>query len=212
MHATHRFFFTKRSLYLLVLEAGKDENESNLHYWLKMIQSYAEDAPVVVVINKSELPNHRGLNETRLKKDYAPNVCDFFNVSCATAMGIPELRAVIQQQIHTLPHVFDEFPPKYFAVKEALEAKVPRADFIDLTDYEQLCQDQGMIERRDQDSLLRFLHELANVLNFHDPASPYKLQETKVINPEWVTAGVYALLNSPTLKSAWGVARMREGG
>ena len=60
MHATHQFFFTKRSLYLLVLDASKDENESNLHNWLKMIQSYAEDAPVLVVINKGELSDHGG--------------------------------------------------------------------------------------------------------------------------------------------------------
>ncbi len=60
MHATHQFFFTKRSLYLLVFDASKDENESNLHNWLKMIQSYAEDAPVLVVINKGELSDHGG--------------------------------------------------------------------------------------------------------------------------------------------------------
>ncbi len=131
-------------------------------------------------------------------------MCATFSTGRVPGMGIPELRAVIQQQIHTLPHGYDEFPASYFAVKEALEAKVRRADFIDLTDYGQLCQDQGMVERRAQDILLRFLHELGNVLNFHDPASPHKLQETKVFNPERVTAGVYALLNSPPPMSAGG--------
>ena len=43
MHATHQFFLTKRSLYLLVLDARKGENEGNIHYWLKIIQSYGAD-------------------------------------------------------------------------------------------------------------------------------------------------------------------------
>ena len=48
MHATHQFFLTRRSLYLLVLDARKGENEGNIHYWLRIIQSYAGDSPVIV--------------------------------------------------------------------------------------------------------------------------------------------------------------------
>ena len=72
MHATHQFFLTKRSLYLLVLDARKGENEGNIQYWLRIIQSYGADSPVLVVINKNEPPNQLDLNETRLGKDYAP--------------------------------------------------------------------------------------------------------------------------------------------
>ena len=195
MHATHQFFLTKRSLYLLVLDARKGENESNIHYWLRVIQSYGSDSPVLIVINKHEPPNHLGLNETRLRKDFEPNVVGFFKTSCPNGEGIAELKAAIQEQIHNLPHVYDRVPVSYFRVKEELEKEADNKDFIDIADYRDLCIRGGVNEENHQNALLRFLHDLGNVLHFDDPGSPLQLQETKVLNPEWVTGGVYKILN-----------------
>ncbi|MBA3240620.1 MAG: leucine-rich repeat domain-containing protein, partial [Acidobacteria bacterium] len=38
MHATHQFFLTERSLYLLVLSGREDLAEADAEYWLKLIQ------------------------------------------------------------------------------------------------------------------------------------------------------------------------------
>ena len=54
MHATHKFFLTERSLYLVVLSARAGEDEGKLEYWLRIIQSYGADAPVIVVVNKTD--------------------------------------------------------------------------------------------------------------------------------------------------------------
>ena len=42
MHATHQFFLTKRSLYLLVLDSRLTQEENRVEYWLKIIQSFGE--------------------------------------------------------------------------------------------------------------------------------------------------------------------------
>jgi internalin A len=47
MHATHQFFLSKRSLYILVLDGRKDEKPE---YWLKLIENFGGDSPVLVVI------------------------------------------------------------------------------------------------------------------------------------------------------------------
>jgi adenosylcobinamide-GDP ribazoletransferase len=39
MHDTHQFFLTKRSLYLLVLDARLDEGENRVDYWLRIIDA-----------------------------------------------------------------------------------------------------------------------------------------------------------------------------
>jgi internalin A len=49
MHATHQFFLSKRSLYILVLDGRKDEKTE---YWLNHIKSFGGDSPVLVVLNK----------------------------------------------------------------------------------------------------------------------------------------------------------------
>ena len=166
MHATHQFFLTKRSLYLLVLDARKGENEGNIHYWLRIIQSYGADSPVLVVINKNEPPNQLDLNETRLGKDYAPNVLGFFKTSCSEGTGIAELRAAIEEQVERLEHVHDRVPASYFRVKEELEEQAREKDFLDIDEYQGLCQTHGVKEQSHQRTLIRFLHDLGNVLNF----------------------------------------------
>ena len=56
MHATHQFFLSKRSLYILVLDGRKEEK---IEYWLKHIESFGGDSPVLVVINKIDRPGAR---------------------------------------------------------------------------------------------------------------------------------------------------------
>ena len=211
MHATHQFFLTKRSLYLLVLDARKGENESNIHYWLRIIQSYGGDSPVLVVINKNEASNHLELNETRLTKD-SPNVKGFFKTSCRDSSGIRELLAAIEEQIQQLPHVYDNVPASYFAIKQELERKADDEDFIDIGEYCELCVRHEVKEPEEQTRLIRFLHNLGNVLNFDDPDSPYRLEQTKVLNPEWVTGGVYKILNNVELMKRGGVLKIGQLG
>ena len=193
MHSTHQFFLTKRTLYLLVLDARKGENESNLQYWLKIISSYGGDSPILVVVNKCE--QHRAdLNETRLKKEY-PGIHGFFETSCAQATGIPELKEAIEREIRAMPHVFDPLPKEYFTIKSELESLAAQQNHIAIRAYYALCQTHGIDDLREQDRLLRFLHDLGSVLSFNDPDNPYTLRETSVLNPEWVTQGVYQVIN-----------------
>ena len=44
MHATHQFFLSKRSLYILVLDGRRDEKTE---YWLKHIESFGGDSPIL---------------------------------------------------------------------------------------------------------------------------------------------------------------------
>ena len=199
MHATHQFFLTRRSLYLLVIDARAGEKESNIHYWLKIIGSYGGDSPVLVVINKSDHHPHE-LNETALEREY-PNIRGFVQTSCETGEGIAELRREIGKQIRRLPNVFDELPQSYFEVKEELEQEAQKQNYIPIEDYHRICKRRKVSKRKDQEQLIRFLHDLGIVLNFQDPEDPYCRDDPFVLNPEWVTEGVYAIVNDKPLKA-----------
>ncbi|MCI5168325.1 MAG: hypothetical protein D3903_20095, partial [Candidatus Electrothrix sp. GM3_4] len=47
MHATHQFFLSRRSLYVLVLDGRRDERPE---YWLRYIESFGGGSPVLVVL------------------------------------------------------------------------------------------------------------------------------------------------------------------
>lgn len=52
MHATHQFFLTQRSLYLLVLNGREGGEDADAEYWLKLIESFGGGSQVIVVLNK----------------------------------------------------------------------------------------------------------------------------------------------------------------
>ncbi|MCX6581546.1 MAG: leucine-rich repeat domain-containing protein [Candidatus Aminicenantes bacterium] len=67
MHATHQFFLSKRSIYILVLDCRKDEKTE---YWLKHIQSFGGDSPVLVVLNKIDENPGFEVNRLFLQEKY----------------------------------------------------------------------------------------------------------------------------------------------
>ena len=67
MHATHQFFLSKRSLYILVLDSRRDEKAE---YWLKHIRSFGGDSPVLVVLNRFDENPSFELNRNFLQEKY----------------------------------------------------------------------------------------------------------------------------------------------
>lgn len=208
MHATHQFFLTKRSIYLVVVSARQGEEEGRLHYWLRIVQSFGADSPVVVVVNQED-EQHLELNETRLQKDY-PTVAGFAYTSCKTGLGIRALVERLQEIVHELPHVYDRLPETYFAVKVQLEWLSRSRDFVSIEEYQGVCAAHNLTNTREQARLLRFLHDLGSVLNFDDPDDPFQLRDTNILNPSWVTTGVYRIINNNALMQAGGVLSLSD--
>jgi len=205
MHATHQFFLTRRSLYLLVLDARKGEQEGNVEYWLKLIQSFGQESPIIVVINKvDEQP--LDLNRRGLQGKY-PTIRAFVNTSCKDSNGIDDLSSVITREISALPHIHTPWPKNWFAVKRRLERT--KQDYISYDTYQCMCADAGITGERDQRALIDYLHDLGLVLNYrNDP----RLQETNILNPAWVTRAVYEILNNNGLFHSKGVLKHSQLG
>lgn len=203
MHATHQFFLTKRSLYLLVVNGRKGEEENQIEYWLKLIQTFGGGSPVIVVGNKVD-QQPLDLDRRGLQSKYK-NIKAFVETSCKTGQGLDELKTAISQQVGALEHLQDQLPLNWFAVKEKLE-KMER-DFIPYIEYEQMCQRQGIINERCQRTLIGFLHDLGIVLNFQDDP---RMEDTNILNPHWVTNGVYKILNDNELMTQQGGILERE--
>ena len=193
-HATHQFFLTKRSLYLLVCNCRTSEEENRLEYWLKLIQSFGGSSPVIIVGNKND-EQPLDINQRALREKY-PNIKAILQTSCQSNDGIDELKEAIEKEVGQLKEVYDLLPLKWFEVKEQLEAM--DQDFIKYSQYERLCEDQDIPEDHNQEQLIRLLHDLGLVLNYRDHPI---LSNTNVLNPDWVTAGIYALFSDDELKT-----------
>jgi small GTP-binding protein len=202
-HSTHQFFLTTRSLYLLVVDARKGDQISNIEYWLKLIESFGGDSPIIIVINQiDQLKGQRALNLDRnaLKAKY--NIKKFIETSCATGKGIPALKAAIARQVKQLKHVHDIWPREWLAIKRRL--KEMKDDYIPVEKYLEICGEENLNDEDIRRSLLGLLHDLGVVIRF-----PGDMQ---VLNPRWVTQGVYGLLTSKQLVKTQGQFDLNEVG
>ncbi|MFN6436523.1 MAG: COR domain-containing protein [Nostoc sp. DedSLP01] len=192
MHATHQFFLTKRSLYLLVLDSRVDELQNKLEYWLKIIQSFSNDSPILIVGNKID-QHPLDIDQRGLRQKY-PAIKGIMSISCQTGEGIEQLQLAITNQIANLDHIHDPLPQSWFQVKTRLEQM--EQDYIPYSEYESLSQEEQVSDALSQATLIELLHQLGIVLNFRDDP---RLGEMGVLNPEWVTNGVYKILNDNRL-------------
>ncbi|WP_445175768.1 leucine-rich repeat protein [Microcoleus sp.] len=192
-HATHQFFLTKRSLYLLVCNCRTSEDENRLEYWLKLIESFGDASPVILVGNKCD-EQPLDINRKALRDKY-PNIKAIVETSCQSGTGIDELRSAIHTEISELKEVYDLLPLSWFQVKQRLENL--DKDIISISEYATICAKENIFEETDQTQLIGLLHNLGIVLNFREHPI---LQNTNILNPHWVTEGIYALLSDDALK------------
>lgn len=203
MHATHQFFLTERSLYLLVLNGREGGEDIDAEYWLKHIESFGGDSSVIVVQNKiAQHPfelNYRGLQARY------PQIRGFVKTDCKEATGLHDLREMIKQVVEQMPEVRMQFPLDWFRVKERLEAM--EDEYMGYEGFRQLCFDEGIEDESDQDTLRWVLHCLGIALNYRDDS---RLRETSVLKPEWVTHGIYNILNAKELAERQGELRLSD--
>jgi internalin A len=124
-----------------------------------------------------------------------PAIQAIVHTSCTTGAGIAELRHAVETALASLPHINDWIPLTWFEVKEKLAAL--EQDTLPYDSYVQLCVEAGIEHEAAQRTLARFLHDLGAALNFQDDR---RLAGTHVLNPEWVTGGIYHILNADKLQ------------
>ena len=209
MRGTHQYFLTRRSLYLLVLDA-RFEDDLSIYDWLRIIRNRADDSPVIVVINKCD-GDRRGprLPEERIKKEYG--VVDFIRTSCdkgdEAAATIQDLRELIAQTLATHPrleHIHAPFPRPYLRVKETVAALAKDQNLLDRARFEQICErgdkNEAVSDPAEQRLLLGTLHDLGVVVaHGFDRDDPAVRREVTLLDPNWLTGAVYKIITSARL-------------
>jgi GTPase SAR1 family protein len=99
----------------------------------------------------------------------------------------------------------DGFPASWFAIKDELSSST--RSYLTFTDYRAVCAGLGETNAGAQESLASYLHSLGIALNYKDDP---RLQDTHVLNPHWVTNGIYKILNSRALQLQKGEIRLAQ--
>jgi internalin A len=80
-------------------------------------------------------------------------------------------------------------------------------DFMGYDGFREICYQQKIRDEDDIDTLCFVLHCLGIALNYREDS---RLRETSVLKPEWVTEGIYTILNAKTLADRQGELHLNE--
>jgi internalin A len=218
MRGTHRFFLTERSLYLLVLEDRREDDRS-IYEWLEIIAQRGGNSPVIIVVNKSDsdVPQRR-LDEARLRRAYpviegcARTSCNAGPAAAASIAGLRTLIAATLSESTRLKHVRDPIPQSWLRVKDAIAALARERSVLPVSEFERLCEgdattrpSERISDPDEQSALLRLLRDLGVVVAHGlRRDAPAAWREITVLDPNWLTGAIYALINSPTVRDQGG--------
>jgi internalin A len=197
-HATHQFFLTRRSLYLVLWNSRLGQEQGKLNYWLDTIKSLAPDAPILLVATHTDerLPD---LNYQSYKEAY-PRLEGSLNVSNKTGSGIERLRNELRIQAARLPLMGQPWPRKWVEAEQAIEQHPEH--HVDADTYTESCNSCGVDAEVARGTLGRYLHDLGKILYFSDEP---ELSNMIVLKPNWITKAIGRVLENETVREANGI-------
>jgi GTPase SAR1 family protein len=200
-HATHQFFLTRRSVYVLVCDDRKEDTDFS--YWLQVVEMLSDASPLLIVQNEKQ-DRKRDINLSSLRAQFA-NLRNALATNLDTNRGLDDVIRLIRKELESLPHVGVGLPATWKRVREALEDD-PR-DYISLEEYLRICQEHGFTLRQDKLQLSGYLHDLGICLHFQDDPL---LKNTVILKPSWGTDAVYGVLDDPEVTAARGLFTRKE--
>ncbi len=192
-HAVHQFFLSERCLYIMVYD-GRTEERNRLPYWLNHMKNYGGDSKAFILVNKRD-QHSVDIPINALKEQY-PAIIDLYDFSIRDDIDqLKDFRNTVAAYIQNNPSWdHQKIPTNYYHVKEALEElfdkdtesngkeHIPKKTFIDIAKKNDV---------QNTDDLLTSLHALGVCLWYKDMAD----YNTLVLNPEWISHGVYKIIN-----------------
>jgi internalin A len=203
-HSLHQFFFSVRSVYVLVLSGRENNEREDAEYWLRLIRAFGTDEtgkgpPVIVVLNQWDVPGCRPKVDRLALQERYPFIAAFVEMDCQSRKGVANLKKTLSKEVDKLKWIREPFQPEWAAVRKALTAagKKQRAH-LSYAEYRALCTTHGVTDGGQQDSLSEILHNLGAALNYRtDP----RLREATVLQPLWLTKNVYGLVRQAEKQS-----------
>ncbi|PAV12530.1 hypothetical protein ASJ81_05925 [Methanosarcina spelaei] len=201
-HATHQFFLTKRSLYLLLWNARKTKDYDNIYYWLHTIEAFGEDSPVILVMSKMNESND-DLNLKDLKSKF-PQIVDYLKIDSKDGKGIPVLKEIISETAWDLPLMKAKWVDSWFKVRQKLEDL--GENWINYYRFYDICKSEGLDEKNIT-ILDDYLNYLGVTLHFKDRLT---LKNIVILKPEWATGAFYKILSTKSVLDNEGVLPQSE--
>lgn len=213
---THQFFFSKRSVYLLLWEPRRGVQQCQVEDWLKMLRlRVGEDARVIIVSTHCKTGERIArIDKPVLQRDYGDMIVDFLEVDSliddsetGDKVGIATLKQLIAETAKTFDQMGAKLNRAWRESRDDLLAlDAPR---ITYTDFAAVCERHGLSEIATR-TLADLMHDLGYIVYYGDDEA---LQDDVVLQPEWLTKAIGFVLEDRTTQAMDGIlpdSRLKE--
>ncbi|AKB47719.1 hypothetical protein MSKOL_1942 [Methanosarcina sp. Kolksee] len=200
-HATHQFFLTKRSVYLLVWNARKTKDYDNIYYWLHTIEAFGEDSPIILVMSKMN-ENDDDLDLKDLKSKF--HIVDYLKIDSKDGRGIHRLKESISEAAWDLPLMRVKWVDSWYQVRKRLDEI--RENSITYKEFYEICKSKGL-DDENINILDGYLNDIGVTLHFKDRIA---LRNIVILKPEWATGAFYKILSAKSVLHNEGVLLQNE--
>ena len=188
LYSMHRMFMTERTIYVVMVDARKENCGTQATEWLDTIKSFAGDAPVLLAVNKIDQNYNATLDRRGLMDKYS-NLKAVLYMSALNeepeefnSKFTAEMVELIRQS--DVPKM--KWPKKWKQVKDELQHM--DEPYIRSREYGKICArcevDSGGA------SLLNWCNDLGVCFCRQDD----RLKDYVILRPDWITNAIYAVL------------------
>ncbi|HAA13307.1 MAG TPA: hypothetical protein DCE41_17110 [Cytophagales bacterium] len=207
-HAAHRFFLSERCLYIVVYD-GRTDNPDRLRYWLNHMKNYGPNSDAILIINLKD-PHLPQLPINLLKEQYRIDHVFWLNLGKDTNK-LDRVRTHIHEYVRDHPSWQNQvIGAQDYAVKQELEnlfgigGNKNGPELISREEFDAMVKKH---KASDPEELLSMLHSIGASFWYPDIEGC----DTLILNPEWITDGVYALINWLANKERYGILQSEFG-
>ena len=186
--ASHQFFLSDRSLYILLLSSRIDEAKNEVDKWVETIRTYGQNSQVMVVVNheKTDLD----LRRNRIREALGEDRVKFVDINAKTGEGVVNLVDAIKDSIRSMDTLKSTLPRTWVNLKDSVVKASEARPYLDLSEYQSLCQGLEITEGV-RPAMLDALDNLGLALKYRADKG------LLILNPQWIINGVYKLLSAP---------------
>ncbi|MCP4549206.1 MAG: hypothetical protein GY835_22360, partial [bacterium] len=213
---THQFFFSRRSIYLLVWEPRRGVQQCQVEDWLKLIRLRVGDDARVIIVSTHCRTGERiaRIDKPVLERDFGSLIGGFHEVDSLVddpetgdKVGIAALRDLIAAAAKDLEQMGMEFNRDWRKARDELLALgTPR---ITYREFAAVCERHGLDAMATR-TLAVLMHDLGYVVHYGDDE---RLADDVVLRPDWLTKAIGFVLEDRTTQEMDGIlpdARLQE--
>jgi internalin A len=203
---THQFFFSRRSLYLIVWKPRQGEHQNAVEQWLRLIRLRVGSELIAMIVATHADERRPELDVPYLQHQFGPVIAGQWLIDSKSGRGVDQLAAAIIERAATLPQMGFHISERWLTVRD--ELKTLGEPQIAYDRYCEMCRRHGLDDSACA-ALADLLHDLGHIVYFSGDEG---LRDVLVLQPEWLTKAIgYVLEDEQTRQNAGELNHSRLG-